>query len=79
MTVNKDLGWKDISKESYRAYLYFKDGYFVEVAIKNPFRLALSDNGHRIVDRDGVSYYMPKGWIQLRWEGYNKGEPEYAF
>ena len=77
MSVNKDLGWKDISSESYRTYTFFKEGSFVHLTIKHPFRIALSDNGHRIIDRARVSYYIPKGWIGLHWEGYNEGEPQY--
>lgn len=79
MTVSRKLDWKDISKESYRTYVLFKDDYFLEITIEHPFRLALSENGHRIVNKSGKSFYIPKGWVALYWEGYNKGEPQYDF
>jgi hypothetical protein len=64
--------WKDISSEEYRTY-DFSDGG--SITIKKPLRIKVSENGHRILDADGVSHYVPKGWIHLYWEG----DPPFVF
>lgn len=55
----------DISSEERRVYDFGKNG---EVAIENPQALAVSDNGHRVVDGDGMSHYIRYGWKHLYWE-----------
>ena len=55
----------DISSEVYRLYRFPKGE---TVMIKKPIVLIVSDNGHRVVDKEGYSHYIPYGWIQLRWK-----------
>ncbi len=57
--------FKDISTEIVRTY-YFPDGE--TVTIEEPQWLHVSrSGGHRILDLDGLSHYVPKGWIHLCW------------
>lgn len=55
----------DISTEEYRSYT-FPGGD--TVTIKNPLKLAVSAGGHRVFDGQGMSHYIPKGWIHLKWK-----------
>lgn len=58
------LKFNDISTEEVRIYV-FPD---IEVKIENPIALNVSKvGGHRIVDAAGVSHYVPKGWVHLKW------------
>lgn len=58
----------DIKQESYRTYIYAKDGYEYPRRIEQPLKLSVSSNGHRVFDGSGKSHYMPKGWIHIYWE-----------
>ena len=59
------LDFTDISTESVRRY-HYKGGETVE--IPGPLMLNVSrSGGHRIFDENGVSHYIPKGWIHLSW------------
>ena len=64
-SVNK---FADISQETYRTYVFVKDGTQVPIRIDQPKQLSVSSNGHRVFDGNGVSHYIPKGWIHLYWE-----------
>jgi hypothetical protein len=61
----------DISSEMYRTYDYIKivddEPVLVGLMIENPQWLAVSKTGHRILDIDGDSHYIPYGWIHLTW------------
>ena len=60
------LEWKDIDHEEYRVYV-FKDNQ--RVAIQQPVLLNVSKSGgHRILDANNVSHYIPYKWIHLYWE-----------
>jgi hypothetical protein len=63
----------DISSEEYRTYSFGNS----EVTIKEPLRLAVSNNGHRVFDASGVSHYIPKGWIHLSWKA-KTGRPHFV-
>jgi len=63
----------DISSEEYRTYNLGKS----EVTIVEPVKLAVTNNGHRIFDASGMSHYIPKGWIHLKWKA-KKGEPHFV-
>ena len=64
--VTKDLEWKNIDHEEYRVYVFPDDK---KVAIKNPIKLNVSKSGgHRILDVNDVSHYIPYKWIHLYWE-----------
>jgi len=64
----------DISSEKFRTYV-FPGGD--EVTIKNPLQLSFSAAGHRLFDGEGVSHYIPKGWIHLKWE-VKSGQPNFV-
>lgn len=51
-------------REEYRVY-EFPNGE--SIRIDDPQFLIVSDNGHRIYDGDGISHYIPYGWIHLWW------------
>lgn len=59
------LEFTDISSEQYRQY----DFIGAAIRIEQPLQLHVSESGgHRIFDVQGVSHYIPKGWIHLSWE-----------
>lgn len=51
-------------KEEYRTYVFPGKE---EVTIQKPEFLIVSDNGHRVYAEDGISHYVPTGWIHLYW------------
>jgi len=55
----------DISSKVYRLYRFPKGE---SVMIKKPAILIVSDNGHRVVDKEGYSHYIPYGWIHLKFK-----------
>lgn len=83
--VNMDLGWKDISNESYRTYLFpskVNSAFsrpLVEVTIDLPKLVAINfkSGGHRVIDAFGNGWYIPAGWVALKWEGFEEGVPAY--
>lgn len=68
------LGFSDISSEKARTY-YFPGNE--HVTIYDPQFLNVSRSGHRILDRDGNSHYIPKGWIHLVWKA-KQGQPHFV-
>lgn len=74
--INKSgLEFVDISSEHYRTYT-FPGGR--SVTIDEPLKLNVSDSGgHRIFDRQGLSHYVPPGWLQLTWEA-KPGRPHFV-
>ena len=64
--------WTDISSEEYRTY-HFPGGE--SVMIVSPHKLHVSDSGgHRVLDSNGISHYIPATWIHLEW----KGDPHFV-
>lgn len=63
-------GWINLS-EDWREYRFPNDEY---VLIEDVRSLLVSNNGHRIVDADGFSHYVPKGWIHMTFKA-SDGEP----
>lgn len=63
----------DISAEVYRLYRFPKGE---SVMIKKPATLIISDNGHRVVDKEGYSHYIPYGWVHLKFK-VEKGVPHF--
>ena len=55
-------------REFYRVYS-FADGN--KLKIKNPQFIILSENGHRILDDEDISHYIPYGWNHLYWLNKN--------
>lgn len=69
------LEFEDISSERYREYRFLGGDV---VRIEAPLKLNVSDSGgHRIFDAEGVSHYIPAGWIHLRWVAKD-GEPNFV-
>lgn len=58
----------DVTSESWREYI-FADGFTYK--IENPVTLYVKrkaeGDSHRVVDRAGVTHYVPMGWRALRW------------
>jgi hypothetical protein len=80
-TDNPELQFRDISAEYWRAY-YFPDGSFV--TIDDPVALSLNCEGaypawgggsHRVIDNLGVAHYIPRGWIELKWQNREDCKP----
>jgi hypothetical protein len=75
LSTNQDLlrKFKDISEEEYREYDFGVDEGTVKIVA--PLWLHVSaSGGHRILDNDGISWYIPARWCALRW----KAKPGYA-
>ncbi len=68
-----EYSFTDISSEEYREYDF--DG--VDVRIDDPVGLAVSDNGHRIVDGNGVSHYIGFDGFYFCWKS-GEGEPHFV-
>lgn len=64
----------DISSEKYRKYTFPSGNIII---ITKPTHLAVSDNGHRVLDANNVSHYIPLGWEHLEWE-VEEGEPNFV-
>jgi hypothetical protein len=64
----------DISTEDWREYSFSGNE---KVRIERPTHLCVSTSGHRILDEAGVSHYIPKGWIHLRWQ-VKQGQPHFV-
>ncbi|MEG3178728.1 hypothetical protein C8J44_3645 [Sphingomonas sp. PP-CE-3A-406] len=59
------LEFTDISSEQWREY-QFLNGQAIR--INSPLKLNVSaSGGHRIFDAEGISHYVPAGWIHLKW------------
>ena len=64
--VTGDLEWKVIDHETYRTYEFPNNE---SIKITKPILLNVSKSGgHRIVDSENVSHYIPSGWLHLYWE-----------
>ena len=70
----KDKEFADISTELYREYVFAKGE---RVRVDSPQWLNVSPSGgHRIIDGQCHSHYIPPKWIHLHWQ---VGEDEYCF
>ena len=67
----------DIGTELYREYEFVDKGVRSVVRIDLPLKLSVSPNGHRVFDAQGVSHYVPKGWIHLSWK-VAEGRPNFV-
>ena len=83
ITSDPDLNFRDIAAEMYRVYVY-PDGSEVKivnpiaVAVKAPPAGIVGGGSHRVLDVQGVSNYIPAGWIHLYWTNHEK-YPYYQF
>lgn len=70
-----DLEFNDISSEQWREYSFLGGD---TVRIDAPLRLNVSaSGGHRIFDSEGISHYVPAGWIHLKW-AVKDGAPNFV-
>lgn len=70
------MEFKDISNEFHRTYTFFKEGQLVKITIDLPMKVNVSESGgHRVLDSQGVSHYIPSGWIHLEWKVVKDTEP----
>lgn len=66
--------FSDIDSEEFRTYV-FKDG---EITINSPLKLNVSNSGgHRVFDAQGISHYIPSGWIHLFWKA-KENQPNFV-
>ena len=64
----------DISFEMFREYIYPSGS---KIVINNPLRLSVAkNNAHRLFDLNGLSYYIPPGWISIIWKA-KPGAPNF--
>lgn len=63
----------DVSSEEYRTYVFADK----EIKIEGPLQLSVNPGGHRLLDADGISHYIPKGWIHLYWKA-KPGRPHFV-
>lgn len=64
----------DISSEDSRSYV-FPGGN--TIVINEPLKLSVNAGGHRLFDKNGISHYIPKGWIHLYWKT-KEGQPHFV-
>lgn len=75
ITNNKELKFSNLTDEQYRTYTFPTN----QVRIEGPIALHVSKSGgHRILDSQGNSHYIPTGWTQLTWK-VKEGQPYFAF
>lgn len=68
----------DISSEEFRVYEFSSKYNIDRVFVHKPVALSVSQSGgHRILDEDGVSHYIPSGWIKLSWV-VKDGQPHFV-
>ena len=64
--VTDKIEWRKIHHEIYRVYEFIENEI---VVIDRPVLLNVSESGgHRILDANNVSHYIPAGWKHLYWE-----------
>ncbi len=72
---DSDNEFTDISSEASRTYNFGSKGF---VKINRPLKLSVSPSGgHRLFSADGVSHYVPSGWIELTWTA-QPGQPNFV-
>lgn len=70
-----DLEFTDISSELWREYRFLGGE---TIRIDAPQWLNVSESrGHRIFDAEGISHYIPAGWIHLSWK-VRDGAPNFV-
>jgi len=64
----------DITSELFREYVYPNGA---KIRIDYPMRLSVAqNNAHRLFDMNGLSYYIPPGWISVVWKA-RPGAPNF--
>ena len=80
--MTENLKKHDISSEEWREYEYAEGNGWANgideyvYLIPYPVTLYVSHTGsHRVVDKLGITHYMPSGWRVIRW----RADPEVEF
>lgn len=69
-----NLEFTDISNNETRVYVFENKN----IEISKPLYLNVSKSGgHRIFDAQGISHYIPSGWVHLYWKA-KKGKPNFV-
>lgn len=64
----------DITSELFREYIYPNGA---KIRIEFPLKLSVAqNNAHRVFDINGLSYYIPPGWISIVWKA-RPGAPSF--
>ena len=64
--VPENMSFNSLESEEYRIYFFPKGE---ERRIDYPVAINVSrSGGHKIIDGDGITHYIPKGWIELVWK-----------
>lgn len=63
----------NISYEEWREY-QFKNKETIR--LEEAQWLSISKSGHRVLTKDGISHFIPFGWIRLKWKARD-GEPHF--
>ena len=76
ITDNPNIKFSSLDDEEYRTYVWPDNS---EVTISLPTHLNVSKSGgHRVLDSNGVSHYVPTGWSHLFWK-VKQGKPNFKF
>lgn len=76
VTNNEKLKFQSLESEQYRQYL-FPNAQVVTIDFPTHINVSKS-GGHRILDAQGISHYVPAGWIELIWK-VKEGKPAFDF
>lgn len=73
------MEFSDLTDELFREYTFPTAHGPVTVTVPAPAALNVSaSGGHRIVDREGFSHYIPSGWVALTFK-VRAGESFFTF
>ncbi len=73
--INKsEYDFIDISSEEYREYHFIGTDV---LRLEEPQWLAISKSGHRVLCKDGRSYFIANGWRYIEWKA-KPGEPHFV-
>lgn len=78
--LHKEIEFVDIDSEEWRIYEFQgKSGTIDKIKINSPISINVSESGgHRVLDAEGISHYIPKGWIHLYWRT-KEGQPNFVY
>jgi hypothetical protein len=79
MRNNSSHKFTAIDSEEFRIYTVLNDtGIPYKIRIDQPTHLAVSaSGGHRLLDAQGISHYVPAGWVHLCWKA-KEGQPNFV-
>ena len=87
-TDNPELNFKDVRNENYRTYIFPPpvEGWDnSRMRVDDPEAVSfkappswVAGGSHRVVTKNGLSVYIPPGWIGIEWEK-NAGKRAYEW